>query len=104
MPNDLRIGNPLTTEDIHERIRQLRALYRTGTITTMGLTVHLYGLYVEAVQEIAEGEVDDPQQFCAALIRAVAGEFPDRPWADASSPSSTAPQSDPVASPSPPAS
>jgi hypothetical protein len=71
----------LTPEDIQTLVRDLRALYRAGRITTNALTIQLYRLYVEVVQEIAQGDVDDPQQLCAALIAAVAREFPDRPWA-----------------------
>ena len=52
----------------------------------MALTYQLYGLYVELVRQIAQGEADDPQQLCATLIAAVAREFPDRPWAELGQP------------------
>ena len=71
----------MTTEEIQERLRDLRALYRDGLLSPQTLTIQLYGLYVEVVQEIAEpGGVADPQGLCRALIQGVAEIFPDRPW------------------------
>jgi hypothetical protein len=71
----------LTTEEIQERLRDLRALYRDGSLSPQTLTIQLYGLYVEVVQEIAQqSNVDDPRQLCQALVRGVAETFPDRPW------------------------
>lgn len=70
----------MTTEDIQERLQDLQALHRDGSLTPQALTIQLYGLYVEAVQQIAAGDVDDPHQLCDALLREVAHQFQDRPW------------------------
>jgi hypothetical protein len=71
----------LTTEEIQDRLRDLRALYRDGSLSPQRLTIQLYGLYVEVVQEIAQqGSAEDPRQLCRALIQGVAETFPDRPW------------------------
>jgi hypothetical protein len=71
----------LTPENIQTLVRDARALYRSGALTPTAVTIQLYRRYVEVVQEIAQGDVEDPEQLCAALVAAVAREFPDRPWA-----------------------
>jgi hypothetical protein len=61
-----------------------RCRYRGNIVTTkdiQALTVELYGLYVAVVQEIAQGEGDDPYELCDTQIRGVAERFQDRPWA-----------------------